>query len=205
MKLKQSFALLLSLLPASLAANVYELDKTHSNINFEVDHLAFSTVKGRFDEFFGGFEVDPKSKALSRLEGRVGTASINTDNEKRDKHLKSDDFFSAQKFKEMKVEFPPLNIKAGQRQTVKAKLTIRDVTKEVPFEVNYRGSGVDPWGTEKAGVRATAEINRKDFGLGWNEVLETGGVLVGEMVKIEINLQGNKKAEKKAEENARKK
>ena len=193
MKKELAFAMLAVFASVGMEAADYDIDVSHSNVNFEVDHLAFSTVKGRFEKFSGSFSTDPKSGAVMSLKGSVESASISTDNEKRDKHLRSDDFFSSEKFSTLSLQFPKISVAPGKSERVTGELTIRDIKKQVPFDVSYRGAGKDPWGTEKAGLRMTAEINRKDFGLGWNQILETGGVLVGEKVKIEVNLQGNKK------------
>lgn len=181
------------MIPAMASANNWEIDPTHTNVNFEVDHLAFSTVKGRFDKFQGSIVTDEKTN-LTTLSGTVDAKSINTDNDKRDKHLRSADFFDVAKFPKIDLEFPSLKIKAGKTDKVRGKLTIRGTTKEVPVEIAFRGAGTDPWGNEKLGLRLRTEINRKDFGLSWNEVLETGGVLVGEKVKIEVNVEAKKMA-----------
>lgn len=175
----------------------YKVDQSHSNVNFEVDHLVISTVTGSFTDFDGSFKLDDKGR-LKMISGTVKAASIDTNNEKRDKHLRSEDFFHVKKHPTLTLKATDLNLKKGKRSKTKVKLTMNGVTKEVPFIVRYLGTTTDPWGTEKAAFRAEAEINRKDFGLNWNETLETGGVLVGEEVQISLNIQGNKSADPKA-------
>ena len=169
----------------------YVADKEHTSIGFEIQHLMISKVKGRFDKFQGTVEVNNNN--LSKISGSVEAASINTNQEKRDKHLRSADFFNVEKFLTLSFEASDLNIKKGETKKAKGKLTIRGVTRTEDVEIEFAGLAEDPWGTKKIILNATAEINRKDYGLTWNEALETGGVMVGEKVKIEINFQGNQK------------
>lgn len=177
---------------AALAAE-YDVDKAHTNINFEVAHLVISTVTGRFNEFSGSFQLNEKSH-LQSVNGVVQAASIDTDNPKRDKHLRSGDFFDVTKYPTLNLAADKLDIAPGKSKKVKAKLTIHGVTKEVPVEIKFNGLVKDPWGNQKAGISAETKINRKDYGLTWNETLETGGLLVGEDVKIKLNVQGSEKA-----------
>lgn len=171
----------------------YQMDKSHTQLTFEVDHLVISSVVGRFDDFLGEAQIDTKSKNLVSIKGSAKANSINTNDEKRDKHLRSADFFEVEKYPELTFEASNLKLKPGKKAKVKGQLKIRDVSKEITFELNYKGQVTDPWGTEKIVIEAIASINRKDFGLKWNETLETGGVLVGEKVKIKVNAQGNLK------------
>jgi len=186
-----------ALLSSGTYADTYDVDTEHTNINFDIDHLVISTVKGRFDKFSGYFEIDPKKNILTKFKGTVEAASINTNEKDRDKHLRSDEFFDVKKYKELKFFAEGFKIKKGKTKNIKGKLTIHGVTKDVKIKVTYKGTVTGPWGTEKAVVRATAKINRKDFGLTWNKALEFGGLMVGEEVRIEINLQGNKREPKK--------
>lgn len=171
---------------------VYKLDKSHTQLNFEVDHLVISTVNGRFDDFEGEIHIDAKTKNLISLKGTAKATSINTNDEKRDKHLRSADFFEVEKYPELSFEATNINLKIGKKSKIKGVLKIRDVKKEITFDLNYKGLVTDPWETEKVVVEATASIKRKDFGLKWNEALETGGVLVGEKVEIKVRAQGKK-------------
>ena len=175
----------------------YVLDQSHTQLTFEVDHLVISTVNGRFDDFEGEIYFDSKSKLLVSIKGTAKATSINTNDEKRDKHLRSADFFEVEKYPELSFEANNLKLKSGKKGKVKGQLKIRDVTKEITFDLNFKGLVTDPWGTEKLIVEATAQINRKDFGLKWNETLETGGLLVGEKIKIKVSAQANLKPPKK--------
>lgn len=176
---------------SSVEAARWQVDHAHSSVGFEVDHLAFSTVAGRFNQFSGTFETDDKTGALVKVSGDVVADSINTDEPKRDKHLRSPDFFDVQKFPKLSFVADALKAPKGGSESGKARLTIRDVTKDVTFNFKNRGTAKDPWGNMKAAWEATAEINRKDFGLKWNKAIETGGLLVGENVKIIVRIQGD--------------
>lgn len=167
----------------SLYAGTYSLDKSHSNVGFKVKHMMISNVTGNFGDYDGSFAIEDGK--LTALNGTVKTASINTENEKRDNHLRSDDFFNAAKYPEMKMKL--LSVK-GDEAVV--ELTIRDVTKKVTMELDMGGEIVDPWGNQRAGLELTGKINRIDYGLKWNKLLEAGGVAVSEDVKIIVALQG---------------
>jgi polyisoprenoid-binding protein YceI len=182
---------LISIMSASaIFAGTYTLDKPHSSVGFKVKHMMVSNTKGNFTEFDGTFEYDEKSNTLKSLSGVVNTASINTDNEKRDKHLKSPDFFDAEKYPEIKFEMKKL-----VKDKLYGTLTMKGITKDIEFDYENGGSAVDAWGNNKAGFSFEGKINRKDFGLTWNKILEAGGVAVGEDVKIEIEIEGNLKEE----------
>jgi polyisoprenoid-binding protein YceI len=164
------------------------IDKDHTSILFTVPHLVVSKVQGRFDLFEGSLQFDSKG-VLKGIQGKAIVASINTNNEKRDKHLKSPDFFELDKFPELLFQVENLDIKQKSSKKVAAQLTIKGIQKTVMVDVSNRGVIKDPWGTQKLVVDAKATVNRKDFGLLWNEVLETGGVMVGEKVSIEVQTQ----------------
>jgi polyisoprenoid-binding protein YceI len=182
MKLLKSSVVLLAA-AVTLSAGGYTLDKAHSQVGFKVRHMVVSSVSGNFNTFDGTFELaDGKLKGL---EGVVETASINTENEKRDNHLRSADFFDAVKYPKMTMKL--LSVKGDEAV---AELTIKDVTKKVTFEVEMGGEIDDPWGNHRAGLELSGKIDRRDYGLMWNKVLETGGVLVGDEVKITIALEG---------------
>lgn len=155
------------------------IDQAHSEIGFKVKHLMISTVKGNFTTFSGGVEEDG-SVSIS-----MNVNSINTSNTDRDNHLKSADFFNSE-------EFPTIGF-AGKlsedMNTVTGEITIKGVTKEITLDVDYNGMSVDPWGNTKHGWEITGSINRGDFGLTWNAPLETGGVLVSEEVKLNLDVQ----------------
>lgn len=164
------------------------IDKEHTSVQFSIAHLVVSRVQGRFDIAEGKLTFDA-SKSVTGIAGKVSAASINTNNEKRDKHLRSADFFDVEKFPSLEFKAENLNIKKGQTKKAKALLTIRGIEKQVMVDVSNKGALKDPWGTEKLLVEAKAAINRKDFGLMWNEALEAGGVMVGDKVTIEVVTQ----------------
>jgi polyisoprenoid-binding protein YceI len=184
--------LVLVALAAPASAASFEVDAAHTTVGFSVRHL-FTSVQGRFNEFQGKIEFDPANPATAKVEGTIRTTSINTSNEKRDTHLRSADFFDVEKFPEIKfVSTGVKNVDAAAKTgKLEGLLTIRDQARPVVLDVAFLGEGKDPWGNAKAGFTATTTINRKDFGLAWNETLETGGVLVGDEVTITINVEGN--------------
>jgi len=169
----------------ALYAGTYNIDASHSNVGFKVKHLMISNVRGNFEKFSGSFEYDEKSGKIKSIDGTVVVDSINTNNAKRDAHLKNADFFDAEKY-------PNITFKVDKIEGEKAygKLTMRGVTKDVVFEVEKTGAVTDPWGNQKVGLEIEGEINRKDYGLNWNKALETGGVVVGEKVEINVELEG---------------
>jgi polyisoprenoid-binding protein YceI len=169
----------------TLLAGTYNIDKSHSSVGFKVKHLMISNVGGKFDKFNGSFEYDEKTKTLKSLVGNIEVNSINTDNEKRDAHLKSADFFDAK-------NHPKLTFTLSKIDEDKAYglITIRGVSKDIVLDFENNGSIKDPWGNTRVGLELNGKINRKDFGLNWNKALEVGGVVVGDKVKLSIELEG---------------
>jgi polyisoprenoid-binding protein YceI len=147
-------------------------------------------VHGRFDRFEGTIEFDPKDPAATVVRGTIESASINTNNEKRDKHLRSADFFDVERYPTLAFESTGVTDVNGKQGKLAGRLTIHGVTKPVVLDVGFLGQGKDPWGNVRAGFAATLIIDRRDFGLSWNEVLETGGFLVGDEVAIRIDAEG---------------
>jgi len=177
---------LTSLLTASaLFAGTYNVDASHSNIGFKVKHLMISNVSGKFDKFNGTFDYDEKTKTLTSLTGNIEAASINTENEKRDAHLKSADFFEVKKYPNLTFKLDKIS-----GDSAFGKLTIHGITKDVKLDFENNGSIVDPWGNTRVGLALSGKINRKDFGLTWNKALEVGGVVVGDKIKLDIELEG---------------
>jgi polyisoprenoid-binding protein YceI len=173
----------------------WQIDPAHSQIQFSVRHMMISNVRGRFENFTGAIEFDEKSSSHSQVEVQIETASINTREPKRDDHLKSPDFLNAEKYPHLSFKSKRIEKIDDSHARVIGDLTIRDVTKEVTLEVEYAGQAKSPWSTVSAGFSATAKINRKDWGLTWNQALETGGVLVGEEINVNIDLEIVKQAE----------
>lgn len=181
-------------------ADEWKIDKTHSTVRFGVSHLVISTVHGTFGDFEGTINFDGKDIAAGSVEFTVQTASIDTDNEKRDNHIRSDDFLNAEKFPTM--TFKSTSVKAGKDGafTLIGDLTIRDVTKEVSFDCKFRGVIDDPWGHTRAGFTATTTIKRDEFNVSFSSTLEAGGLLVGNDMKLELALETVKVKPKDASE-----
>ncbi|KIM12345.1 MAG: hypothetical protein KU38_05610 [Sulfurovum sp. FS08-3] len=173
------------LFSASLWAGNYTVDASHSNVGFKIKHLMISNVKGGFDRFEGVFEYDEKSKTLKSMEGNISVDSINTANAKRDDHLKNEDFFDVKKYPHIAFKLTKVE---GDKVT--GTLTMHGVSKEITLELENNGVIQDPWGNTRVGLSLSGTINRYDFGLKYNKVLEAGGLTIGEEVKLEIELEG---------------
>ncbi len=170
----------------------YTIDPDHSSVAFKVKHLAISTVPGKFTQFSGTFSYDETNPAQAKAEAEIKVQSIDTGNQKRDDHLRSGDFFLAAEFPSIK--FVSKEVKPGSdgEMSVTGDLTIRGVTKPVTLNVQFGGTGKDPFGKERAAFSGTTKINRKEFGVNWNKVMETGGFVVGDEVQVEISVEGTK-------------
>jgi polyisoprenoid-binding protein YceI len=177
-----------------MTTNIWNIDAVHSGINFSIRHMVVSKVRGRFAKYSGTLNLDEVDLTRSTLEATIDVASIDTGAPQRDTHLRSADFFDVEKFPEIRFRSRRIEKVEDERYRVVGDLTIRDVTREVSLDVEYGGRAKDPWGNERAGFIATATLDRKDFGLGWNQALEAGGVLVGDRVDIEIEVQAVKAA-----------
>jgi polyisoprenoid-binding protein YceI len=169
----------------ALYAGNYNVDTAHSSVGFKVKHMMISNVKGSFDKFSGTFEYDEKTNKVVSLAGSIETSSINTANAKRDAHLQSADFFDAPKY-------PSINFVLSKIEDDKVygKLTMRGIAKDVILDFENNGIGKDLWGNTRVGLTLSGKLNRKDFGLVYNSALETGGVLIGDVVKLDIEIQG---------------
>jgi polyisoprenoid-binding protein YceI len=183
-----SIAVLCATAPLAGAAT-YTIDPDHSSVQFKVKHLMVSNVKGVFPKFTGTVDIDDRDIAKSRVSVSIDTASIDTGVAKRDEHLRSPDFFDVAKYPAMTFVARQVQ-KAGAGLKVSGDLTIRGITREVVLDVEGPTAEVkDPWGNFRRGASATARINRKDFGLTWNKALETGGVVVGDEVTINLEVE----------------
>ncbi len=170
----------------------WQIDAAHSSVEFAVKHMMFTTVRGRFKDVKGTIEADEQNPDASIVNVELGAASIDTGSPDRDTHLRSADFLDVEghpaiSFRSKRVEGAMK--KEGDKFRVVGDLTIRGTTMEITLECQYEGTGKDPWGGTRAGARATATIDRRDWGLRWNQALETGGVLVANEVRIEIEVQ----------------
>ncbi len=168
--------------------SVYSLDRAHTTIEFVVRHLMITKVRGRFTNFDGRIEVAPGSDLPRAIAARIEAASIDTREEQRDVHLRSADFFDVEKHPELTFESTRIE-GAPDQFTIHGNLTIRGVTREVALAATFEGRTKDPWGGTRVGYAAHTTVNRKDFGLAWNAALETGGVVVGDEVRIELNVE----------------
>jgi len=185
----------LAVLTTAARATDYEIDAAHTQVGFKVKHVT-GKVPGRFTKFSGSFTYDAKNPKSWKADAVIDAASINTDNEKRDGHLKSPDFFDVAKFPEITFKSTKVTGLKGNHAKLHGDLTMHGVTKPVVLDLEIGGVDKDPWGNENAGFTATVTINRKDYGIVWNKVLDSGGVLVGEDVLITLEVSGTaKKAE----------
>lgn len=166
----------------------YKIDAAHSDILFKVKHLMITTVTGQFKSFDGTLSSDAEDFNNASVSFTADINSIDTRNEQRDGHLKSDDFFNAEKYPQLQFANGTL-VKGTDGYVLKGDLTIRDVTKPVELKADYSGTMVDPWGQTKVGFEAEGVIKRKEFGLGWDAVTEAGGVVVSDDVKLQLNVQ----------------
>lgn len=167
----------------------WTIDNTHSSVNFFVRHMMFSKVRGQFTKWSSTVKLDEADLTKLSVEVVLDAASIDTGVAERDNHLRSPDFFDVERFPE--IRFVSRRVEQNDETHFKliGDLTIKDVTREVVLEAEDEGRGKDPWGNQRAGFNLRATLNRKDFGLAWNQVLEAGGVLVGEAVELTIELQ----------------
>ncbi|WP_102027790.1 YceI family protein [Salirhabdus sp. Marseille-P4669] len=170
------------------------VDQSHSAIGFEIKHMMVSKVKGQFDSYTAEVEAEDLTDLTNaNIAFKFDVSSINTRNEDRDNHLKSGDFFEVEKYPT--IDFKSTSItKDGDDYKVAGDLTIKNVTKDITFDVEFGGKATNPWGVEVYGFEAEAKINREEFGLTWNAALETGGVLVGKDIKIKVELELNPEA-----------
>ena len=191
--LKTLFALLFISASFTFAQTNWDFDKSHSKIGFSVTHLLITDVDGQFKDFEGTIVSPGDDFQNATIEFSADIASIDTDNDKRDNHLKSDDFFNAEKFPKMIFKSKSFTKVDGKNFKLFGDLTIRDVTKEVELDVKYNGTVKDPWGNTKAGFALEGVINRFDYNLKWNSAIESGGLVVSEDVTISAKLQLIKK------------
>lgn len=178
-------------LPAQAVPVTYSVDPAHTTVGFKIRHL-FSQVQGRFDRFEGTITFDPDAPASAKVEGSIEAASINTNHAKRDAHLRNPDFFDVEKYPKISFRSTGVSDVDASRKTGKLSgvLSMHGVDKPVILDVAFLGEGKDPWGNRRSGFTATTTLNRKDFGIIWNETLESGGLLLGEEVQIEIQVEG---------------
>jgi polyisoprenoid-binding protein YceI len=175
-------------------AGTWRVDPAHSSVGFEVKHLMIATVRGHFSEFDGIIDAAEDDPSNSRVHGWVNVASIDTGNADRDAHLRSADFFDAERYPRMTFESTRIHHVEGGTYRMAGDLTIKDVTREVEADATVEGAAEDPWGNERVGVSMRAAIDRTEFGLTWQQALASGGMLVGEEVKIQVDISAIRSA-----------
>lgn len=171
------------------AVSTWNIDASHSIAEFAVKHMMISTVKGRFATLQGAIEIDEANPLASSVTASIDVASIDTKDEQRDAHLRSDDFFNAEKFPKITFASKRVERVDAENYRMVGDLTIRDVTKEVVLDTEFEGQVADPWGNQRAGFTATTQVSRGDFGVNFNGLLETGGVIVSDKVKITLHIE----------------
>jgi polyisoprenoid-binding protein YceI len=172
----------------------YQIDASHSTIQFSVRHMMLSRTRGEFEKFSGDVNLNEENPAASMVDVQIEAASINTRDEKRDEHLRSPDFLDAAQHPYLTFKSTNVDVVDKERAKLHGDLTIRDITKPVTLDVEYNGQSKSPWGTTNYGFSGRTKINRRDYGLEWNMALETGGFLVGDDVNIDIELELVKQA-----------
>ncbi len=186
-----SFAALLSIAAPAFAAETFQFDKSHTTVGFQVRHI-FTMLSGRFTDYTGTIQVDRARPESSTVEFTIQATSIDTAEPRRDQHLRSADFFDVATHPT--ITFKSTSVKPNGKDSflVTGDLTMRGVTRQLTLPVTLLGEGKDPMGNEKMGLETSVTLNRKDFGLAWNRALETGAMLVGEEVKVQIAIEANK-------------
>jgi len=176
-------------LPISAQTAVYEIDPVHTDFSFSVQHMVIANVRGIFQEFEGTLKFDDNNK-LSETNVVITAESLYTKIVKRDNHLRSPDFFDVAKYPNITFKSTSVKYSGSGKLTITGNITIKDVTKEITLTGETRGPVKDPWGQIRMGINARGTVNRKDFGLLWNKVLESGGLLVGDTVELIIEGEG---------------
>jgi polyisoprenoid-binding protein YceI len=167
----------------------FQIDNSHSQVQFSVRHMMISKARGVFDKWSGSVNLNPEDPSKTTVDITIDTSSINTKDAQRDGHLRSPDFFDAEKYPNITFKSTKVEVTGKETAKLYGDLTIRDVTKPVVLDVDFQGNAKSPWGTTNYGFSATTKINREDWGLNWNAALETGGWLVGKEVQIDIELE----------------
>ncbi len=177
-------------IPVLAGAATWQIDPAHASVEFRVKHLMVAWVKGSFPDVAGTVDIDEADLSKSKTSVTIATASIDTNHAKRDEHLRSADFLDTANFPTMTFVADKIVAESGQLRQVTGDLTIRGTTRQVTLTVNELTPAIkDPWGKTRRGVSATTEVNRKDFGLTWNKALEAGGVVVGDEVRISLDIE----------------
>lgn len=180
----------------------WKIDSAHSEISFSVRHMMISNVRGHFENLDGTIEFDQQNPENTKVEARIAAASINTREANRDNHLRSPDFLDAEQYPDLVFKSTRVEVINDRKAKLYGDLTIRDQTHPVALDVEFNGLAKSPWGQTSAGFSASTTLNRKTWGLTWNQALETGGVLVGDDIKVNIEVEVIKQEEPVAEMSA---
>ena len=175
-----------------MATDTWKIDTAHSSVTFSARHMVVAKVHGAFKAWTGTLDLDTSDLTKSKVDVTIDTASIDTRDEKRDGHLKSADFLDVEKYPTMHFKSKRVEKSGADTLKVIGDLALHGVTREVTLNVEYGGRAKDPWGGERAGFTAQTKIERKEFGLQWNVALETGGVLVGDSIDVNIEIEAIK-------------
>ncbi len=181
----------LSVFGSAQAGDIYQIDPVHSSITFSVRHLVISKVNGRFDEFTGTIDYDEKDISKSAAELSISTASVDTDNEERDQHLKGEEFFEVGKYPKMTFKSKRIE-KKGDKMIAVGDLTLHGVTREIEIPFEFGGKIVDPWGKTRIALEGSATLDRTQFGLKWSKTMDNGGLMVGNEIKIALSVEAVK-------------
>jgi polyisoprenoid-binding protein YceI len=188
----------MSIAAPAKTGTLWKFDEAHTTVGFAVKHMMVTTVRGQFTKVNGSAIGETHEPLGAEIDVEIDAASINTNNEMRDNHLRSADFLDAENYPTISYKSTRIEERGNDRYTIYGDLTIRGVTREVVLEGEVNGFGKTPFGTEVAGVSVKGKINRKDFGLNWNVALETGGWLVGDTINIDIEVEAVKQTEEQS-------
>lgn len=185
------------------AAAEYVIDPAHSSVTFKIRHLVSKTA-GQFDKFSGNLSYEPGKPQTWAANAEIDAASINTNNKKRDDHLKSADFFDVKKYPKIAFQSKKVTDVDDNEAKLHGDLTMHGVTKPVVLDIEFTGAGTDPWGTQKIGFTGKTKVNRKDFGIEWNKTLDAGGLMLGDDVEIVLEVEADQKKDASAAKKAKK-
>jgi polyisoprenoid-binding protein YceI len=174
---------------------VFDIDPSHSTVEFKVRHLGFSKVTGRFTKFSGTVDMQDDDLSTLSADVTIDASSITTGDEKRDQHLRSEDFFQVDEHPELSFRAENVKDASGDSFVIVGDLTMRGITERVEIEGDFLGTATDPWGGSRVGFQGSTKVNRKNFGLNWNQALEAGGFLVGDTVEIMLDVQAVRRDE----------
>ncbi|MEO5951382.1 MAG: YceI family protein [Chloroflexia bacterium] len=178
----------------TVANKTWTIDPSHTSVSFSAKHMMVSTVRGHLGPISGAIEIDDTDFTKSEIEVVIDIANLQTRDEKRDAHLKSGDFFDVENFPSALFKSTRIESLGGEKYSVVGNLSVRGTTKEITLDTQFEGFTTNPWGMKLVAFTATAKINRKDWGLNWNVALEAGGVLVGDQIKLDIDVEAIKQS-----------